>query len=75
MLDEFRTTCLEQTNTIVVNGYFPGLTVKEILNSFIEGILDSSSSFSGLTDQLEFIKEEFEKNDLEACVIIHNIGN
>ena len=73
LLEEFRLKELRNSSVVVINGYFPGLTIKEILNSITGGILDSDSSFSGPIEQLEFIEESFVNNELEAYIIIHNI--
>ena len=73
LLDDFRTQTLNSENVVVVNGYFPGLTMKEILNSITDGILEQSSSFSGTIEQLEFIEQQFDKGNKKAYVIVHNI--
>ena len=46
LLDEFRTRSLDGKNVVVVNGYFPGLTIKEIFNSLTDGTLEHSGTFS-----------------------------
>ena len=73
LLDEFRTRSLSGQNVLVINGFFPGLTMKEIFNSLISGILEHSGSFSGPTEQLEFIEQQFSSSGNEAYLIIHNM--
>lgn len=73
LLDEFRTRSLAGKDVVVVNGYFPGLTVKEIFHSLTEGVLEHSGTFSGPMEQLEFIEKEFGSSDTEAYLMIHNI--
>jgi len=73
LLDDFRTQNLNGENVVVVNGYFPGLTMKEILNSITSGILEDTSSFSGPIEQLEYIEHEFSGQDDKVFIIIHNI--
>lgn len=73
LLDEFRTRCLDGKNVVVVNGYFPGLTMKEIFNSLTDGILEHSGGFSGPVEQLELIEQEFNSTKVEAYIIIHNM--
>ena len=73
MIDEFRTRLLGGKNVIVVNGYFPGLTIKEIFNSLTDGILEHSGGFSSPVEQLEFIEQEFSNSKVEAYIIIHNM--
>lgn len=58
---------------IVVNGYFPGLTIKEIFNSITDGILEHSGTFFSTVEQLEFIEQEFNSTKIEAYLIIHNM--
>lgn len=73
LLDDFRTRSLSGKNVLVVNGYFPGLTMKEIFSSLIDGILEHPGSFSGPTEQLEFIEQQFSHPGNEAYIIIHNL--
>nr|SVE79672.1 EOG090X0AVI [Daphnia magna] len=73
LLDEFRTRFLDGKNLIVVNGYFPGLTIKEIFNSITDGILEHSGTFFSTVEQLEFIEQEFNNTKIEAYLIIHNM--
>nr|CAH0110563.1 unnamed protein product [Daphnia galeata] len=73
LIDEFRTRLLGGKNVIVVNGYFPGLTIKEIFNSLTDGILEHSGGFSSPVEQLEFIEQEFSNSKVEAYIIIHNM--
>lgn len=73
LLDEFRIRSLEGKNVVVVNGYFPGLTMKEIFNSLTDGILEYSGSFSSPVEQLEFIEQEFGTTKAEVYLIVHNM--
>jgi len=73
LIDDFRTEKLNQENVIVVNGYFPGLTMKEILNSITAGVLEDSSTFSGTIEQLEYIEQQFTASDNRVFIIVHNI--
>jgi len=73
LLDEFRTRFLNGKNVLVVNGYFPGLTMKEIFNSLTEGILEHTGSFSSPIEQLEFIEKQFHNSGNEAYIILHNL--
>ncbi|XP_052805589.1 origin recognition complex subunit 2-like [Mya arenaria] len=73
LMEDFRNTTLSGFSQLVVNGYFPSLSVKHILNSITEDILDHSGSFKSPLDQVEFIKTEFEKSGDDFFLIIHNI--
>ena len=43
------------TDCVVVNGYFPSLTIKSILTSISEDILELDSTFSSNPEHLEAI--------------------
>ncbi|XP_060556304.1 origin recognition complex subunit 2-like [Ruditapes philippinarum] len=73
LMEKFRSTTLKGFSQLVVNGYFPSLTIKHILNSITEDIFGHNGSFKNPLDQCEFIKKEFEKSGQDFYVIIHNI--
>ncbi|XP_019642615.1 PREDICTED: origin recognition complex subunit 2-like [Branchiostoma belcheri] len=73
LIDQFRTTVLRDTVQMVVNGYFPSITVKHILNSITEEVLEHTGSFRSVQDQLTFIKDTFEETGEELFLFIHNI--
>ncbi|NXD28231.1 ORC2 protein, partial [Spelaeornis formosus] len=74
LLEKFRTSLLQDSVHLVVNGYFPSITVKSILNSITEEVLDHVGAFRSPLDQLDFITKRFkEDSSLELYVIIHNL--
>ncbi|RUS90205.1 hypothetical protein EGW08_002084, partial [Elysia chlorotica] len=73
LLEQFREKHLSKFSHLVVNGYFPSLTVKHILNSITEDLLESSKGFTNPQTQLEFIKEEYRNKDEDVFLVIHNI--
>ncbi|XP_009072933.1 PREDICTED: origin recognition complex subunit 2, partial [Acanthisitta chloris] len=76
LLEKFRTSLLQDSVHLVVNGYFPSITVKSILNSITEEVLDHVGTFRSPLDQLEFIIERFkEDSSLELYVLIHNLDS
>ncbi|KAM6268547.1 origin recognition complex subunit 2 [Porphyrio hochstetteri] len=76
LLETFRTSLLQDTVHLVVNGYFPSITVKSILNSITEEVLDHIGTFRSPLDQLEFIIKTFkEDSSLELYVLIHNLDS
>ncbi|XP_061859078.1 origin recognition complex subunit 2 isoform X3 [Colius striatus] len=76
LLEKFRTSVLQDSVHLVVNGYFPGITVRSILNSITEDVLDHIGTFRSLLDQLEFIMKRFkEDSSLELYVLIHNLDS
>ncbi|KFP02511.1 Origin recognition complex subunit 2, partial [Calypte anna] len=76
LLEKFRASVLLDVVHLVVNGYFPSITVKSILNSITEEVLDYGGSFRSPLDQLEFIIRKFkEDSSLELYVLIHNLDS
>ncbi|XP_065606433.1 origin recognition complex subunit 2-like isoform X3 [Cyrtonyx montezumae] len=76
LLEKFRTSVLQDSVHLVVNGYFPSITVKSVLNSITEEVLDHIGTFRSPFDQLEFIMKRFkEDSSLELYVLIHNLDS
>ncbi|XP_071604017.1 origin recognition complex subunit 2 [Heliangelus exortis] len=76
LLEKFRASVLLDVVHLVVNGYFPSITVKSILNSITEEVLDYGGSFCSPFDQLEFIIRKFkEDSSVELYVLIHNLDS
>uniref|UniRef100_A0A2C9K754 Origin recognition complex subunit 2 n=1 Tax=Biomphalaria glabrata TaxID=6526 RepID=A0A2C9K754_BIOGL len=73
LLDKFKDEHLKDFSHLVVNGYFPSLTAKNILNSISEEILDNPKGFTNVYSQIEFIKETFKQRNEDFYLIIHNI--
>ncbi|KFV42598.1 Origin recognition complex subunit 2, partial [Tyto alba] len=76
LLEKFRTSVLQDSVHLVVNGYFPSITVRSILNSITEDVLDHIGTFHSPLDQLEFIIKRFkEDSSLELYVLVHNLDS
>ncbi|NXD08804.1 ORC2 protein, partial [Nothocercus nigrocapillus] len=76
LLEKFRTSVLQDSVHLVVNGYFPSITVRSILNSITEEVLEHTGTFRSPLDQLEFIMKRFkEDSSLELYVLIHNLDS
>ncbi|XP_035392974.1 origin recognition complex subunit 2 isoform X2 [Cygnus atratus] len=76
LLEKFRISMLQDSVHLVVNGYFPSITVRSILNSITEEVLDHIGTFRSPLDQLEFIIKRFkEDSSLELYVLIHNLDS
>ncbi|XP_067994354.1 origin recognition complex subunit 2 isoform X2 [Melanerpes formicivorus] len=74
LLEKFRTSVLKDSVHLVVNGYFPSITIRSILNSITEEVLDHVGTFRSPPDQLEFITKRFkEDSSLELYILIHNL--
>ncbi|XP_042332728.1 origin recognition complex subunit 2 isoform X2 [Sceloporus undulatus] len=76
LLENFRIALLQNSVHIVVNGFFPSITVKSILNSITEEVLDYMGSFRSPQDQLDLIMKRFKEDpSLELYLLIHNLDS
>ncbi|XP_043847564.1 origin recognition complex subunit 2 [Dromiciops gliroides] len=76
LLEKFRASMLQDSVHVVINGFFPGITVKSILNSITEEILDHMGTFRSILDQLEWIINKFkDDSSLELFLLIHNLDS
>ncbi|KAH0621637.1 hypothetical protein JD844_023161 [Phrynosoma platyrhinos] len=76
LLENFRISLLQNSVHIVVNGFFPSITVKSILNSITEEVLDYMGSFRSPQDQLDLIMKRFKEDpSLELYLLIHNLDS
>ncbi|KAF9185857.1 Origin recognition complex subunit 2 [Haplosporangium sp. Z 767] len=76
LLTKFATTVLSDAPLIIVNGYFPTLTVKEILDKISSTALGYSGPTGSLQEQIAFIRAYFSQPDRDVrklYVLIHNI--
>ncbi|KAG0253051.1 Origin recognition complex subunit 2 [Mortierella polycephala] len=76
LLTKFATTVLSDAPLIIVNGYFPTLTVKEILDKISSTALGYSGPTGSLQEQVAFIRAYFSQPDRDVrklYVLIHNI--
>lgn len=70
LLQEFHTQKLSGRDSLVVNGFFPSLTIKQVLNAITEDILEHDGAFASLPEQVEFIAASLER---PLFLIVHNI--
>ncbi|XP_069471540.1 origin recognition complex subunit 2 isoform X2 [Ambystoma mexicanum] len=76
LLEKFRTDLLQDSLHVVINGFFPSITIKSILNSITEEVLDHMGTFRSPMDQLDFIIKAFRQDSsLELYLIIHNVDS
>uniref|UniRef100_A0A8C5HX94 Origin recognition complex subunit 2 n=1 Tax=Gouania willdenowi TaxID=441366 RepID=A0A8C5HX94_GOUWI len=74
LLEDFRVSHLSQEIHLVVNGFFPSITLKSILNALTCEILEHQGSFRTPSDQIQFITQTLKKApDLHVYLLIHNI--
>lgn len=76
LLEKFRATMLRDSIHVVINGFFPGINVKSILNSITEEVLDHMGTFRSVLDQLDWIINKFkEDSSLQLFLLIHNLDS
>ncbi|XP_063174083.1 origin recognition complex subunit 2 [Candoia aspera] len=76
LLENFRISLLQDSVHLVVNGFFPNITVKSILNSITEEVLNHMGTFRSPQDQVDFILKRFKEDvSLELYLLIHNLDS
>jgi len=70
LLHDFHERLLINRDTVVVNGFFPSLTIKQILGTISEDILGIIGNFSSTSEHLE---EIFSALTTDIYILIHNI--
>lgn len=74
ILHDFHKEYLSNLPVIVVNGFFPSLTMKEIIDAIIIEILEIDAVCSNLFEASQIIAGEFQRfPNLHLYLIIHNI--
>ncbi|KYM96112.1 Origin recognition complex subunit 2 [Cyphomyrmex costatus] len=73
LINDFYKEIIEDHPTLIVNGFFPSLTLKDILDNIITDLLDLNCP-TNLNDCLELIETVMKDNlDARLYLIIHNI--
>ncbi|XP_015743520.1 origin recognition complex subunit 2 isoform X1 [Python bivittatus] len=76
LLENFRISLLQDSVHLVVNGFFPNITLKSILNSVTEEVLNHLGTFRSPQDQVDFILKRFKEDaSLELYLLIHNLDS
>jgi len=70
LIQDFHSSFLSEKDCVVVNGYFPSLTVKSILTAISEDVLELTTSYSSLT---EHVQDIFDHVEDDIYVLVHNI--
>ncbi|XP_034039726.1 origin recognition complex subunit 2 [Thalassophryne amazonica] len=74
LLEDFRVSHLAEEIHLVVNGFFPSITLKSILNALTVEVLEHQGTFRTPSDQIEYITKTFKDSpDLHVYLLIHNI--
>ncbi|XP_071757056.1 origin recognition complex subunit 2 [Centroberyx gerrardi] len=74
LLEDFRVSHLAQEIHLVVNGFFPSITLKSILNALTSEVLEHQGTFRTPSDQIQYIAQTLRDSpDLHVYLLIHNI--
>lgn len=73
VLHHFQMNKLQDFPCIVVNGFFPSLTVKSVLETIVIDLLGNSTVPSNISDVVSLVESQLEENGVELFLIIHNI--
>ena len=76
LLERFTSEHLSDACHLVVNGFFPGLTTKQILTALSGDLLECSTSFKTLSEHAEYICSSLENEQpsaREVFLLVHNI--
>ncbi|EDV19549.1 uncharacterized protein TRIADDRAFT_61999 [Trichoplax adhaerens] len=69
LLEQFRAVLLQSYPHLVVNGYFPNMSIKNILNSITQDILKFEASFRSPIDQCNYITNSLNGIPFQECYI------
>ncbi|XP_017084579.2 LOW QUALITY PROTEIN: origin recognition complex subunit 2 [Drosophila eugracilis] len=74
LLQSFHREVLEKQTVLVVNGFFPSLTLKDMLDSITSEILDAGISPANPHEAVDMIEEEFSLiPETHLFLIVHNL--
>jgi origin recognition complex subunit 2 len=74
ILDTFHEKYLKKLPTIVVNGFFPSLSIKDVLDGIIINLLELKENPANVYEACDLIEREFSYIlDTHLYLIIHNI--
>ncbi|CAH2991666.1 unnamed protein product [Chilo suppressalis] len=73
LLQKFQMQKLQDFPCVVVNGFFPSLTIKTILESIVVDVLENSHVPSNLGDVVSLIDTQLRDCGMHLFLIIHNI--
>lgn len=73
ILRQFQMQKLNDFPCIVVNGFFPSLTMKSVLETIVIDLLENSHVPSNVGDIVNLIDSQLTDNGVDLFLIIHNI--
>lgn len=73
ILHQFQMEKLKDFPCVVINGFFPSLTIKNVLESIVTDLLGITHVPSNIGDTISLIDTQLSENEAELFLIIHNI--
>ncbi|XP_075971594.1 origin recognition complex subunit 2 [Anticarsia gemmatalis] len=73
VLQQFQKQKLKDFPCIVVNGFFPSLTIKSILEAIVIDLLENNHVPANLGDIVNLIDTQLTENGVDLFLIVHNI--
>lgn len=73
LLQAFHKEKLANEHVVVINGFFPSLTIKEILDSIANDILELSFTSGNPHEVVNAIEKEMKLQPIHLFIIVHNI--
>lgn len=73
VLQQFQSQKLNDQPCIVVNGFFPSLTIRSILETIVIDLLENSRVPSNIGDTIDLIDCQLSENNVDLFLIVHNI--
>ena len=75
LIETFRRDRLSDTCHLVVNGFFPTLSLKSILTQISSDVIGSTATWRSISEQQSFINNQFHtRNELpDLYIVVHNI--
>lgn len=73
VIQKFQIEKLKDFPCVVVNGFFPSLTLKSILESIVIDLLGNNHIPANIGDTVSLIDSQLTENEAELFLIIHNI--
>ncbi|GFU13212.1 origin recognition complex subunit 2 [Nephila pilipes] len=73
IMNSFCKECLSGALYVTINGFFPSLTLKQVLTSITEEALGYEGKFSSNYEHAEYIRKYFLEENDELYLIFHNL--
>ncbi|XP_068631011.1 origin recognition complex subunit 2 [Battus philenor] len=73
VLHKFLTQKLKDLPCVVINGFFPSLTIKSVLETIVIDLLENNRVPASVSDTISLIESQLTENCVELFLIVHNI--